>query len=164
MSTKQVTESDQAVSNSGDIDSDADRSIYFTAASNCEPRGIRTFKATNAELIPEPGFVGRRRACALLDLSDAASRGWQRRGLLPPLVAGSPDDEPRWDWHEIQAWMRGDKSSAPRDLLGDVPPVTTGTRRGPAPGTGGRPRKDVAPPSNDPTTNNHRTVERLNHD
>ncbi|QDM19225.1 helix-turn-helix transcriptional regulator [Tardiphaga sp. vice278] len=100
-----------------------------------------TFKERNEHLIPQPRFVGRRRACALLDLSDAGFRAWIRRGILPPPVAGAPADQPRWDWVEIQTWMHGDRSAAPRDLLGDIPPVTSGKRPGPAPGTGGRPRK-----------------------
>lgn len=86
-----------------------------------------------------PVFVSRRTAAALLDLSGSGFNVWVKNGLLPPPAAGTPSHEPRWEWAEIVAWMRGDRSSAPRDLLGDPPAVRIGKRRGPAPGTGGRP-------------------------
>lgn len=88
-----------------------------------------------------PIFVSRRTAARLLDLSNSGFGQWVKRGLLPGPVAGSSNDEPRWEWAQIVAFMRGDRSSAPRDLLGDQPAVQLGRRPGPAPGTGGRPRK-----------------------
>jgi hypothetical protein len=80
---------------------------------------------------------------ALLDLSSTGFNSWVRRGLLPPPCAGTPADEPRWSWAEITAWMHGDRSSAPRDLLGQARPVIAGKKRGPRPGEGGRPRRSV---------------------
>lgn len=90
-----------------------------------------------------PRFVSRRTAAALLDLSGSGFNNWVKRGLLPPPAAGTPNDEPRWEWEEIARYMRGDRSSAPRDLLGMPAPVQHGHKRGPAPGHGGRPRNSA---------------------
>jgi hypothetical protein len=90
-----------------------------------------------------PHFVSRRTAAALLDLSGSGFNQWVKRGLLPPPARGTSNDEPRWEWAEIVSWMRGDRSSAPRDLLGEPAPVRKGGKRGPAPGTGGRPPKPL---------------------
>ena len=42
---------------------------------------------------------------------------------------------------EIIQWMTGDRSTAPRDLLGEASRPPLGKKRGPQSGCGGRPRK-----------------------
>jgi hypothetical protein len=87
-----------------------------------------------------PQFVSRRTAEKLLDLSKSGFGNWVKRGLLPPPCPGAPAHEARWEWAEIVAWMRGDRSSAPRNLFGEPPRADMGKRPGPEPGHGGRPR------------------------
>lgn len=89
-----------------------------------------------------PRYVSKRTAMALLDLSLSGFSNWVRQGVLPPPCAGTPLHEPRWSWSEIEQWMAGDRSSCRRDLFETDAPI--GSKRGPAPGHGGRPRKSHA--------------------
>src|SRR4051812_43358158 len=94
-----------------------------------------------------PPFVSCKRAAAELDLSVSGFLQWVKDGILPGPEPGSPPSSSRWRWSRIDRWLAGDRSDQPGRQDDLFPPelIEGHRKRGPKPGTGGRPRKTTSP-------------------